>query len=150
VSDCWSAQLKTSAKKHQLCLAHLIRELANFEEALICKWCVGLKAHLKQAIVRKNEFQEIDYLHPPSSVIEIEFELDQMLAVDYTNFHPKTKAFIKRLLKNRNSIFTFLYYQEVPYDNNGSERAIRNVKIKKKYQGLFEVKMEPNDSQFFV
>jgi hypothetical protein len=30
VSDCWASQLKTQAKAHQLCIAHLLRELLNF------------------------------------------------------------------------------------------------------------------------
>jgi len=137
VSDCWSAQLKTPAFKHQLCLAHLFRELANFEEALCCKWSVELKLLLKQAIALKKDFQPVDYLHPPPSVVEIECKLDEMLAIDYINFHPKTKAFIKRLIKRRENIFTFFYYAEVPFDNNGSERAIRNVKVKNKISGCF-------------
>lgn len=140
VSDCWSAQLKTPAFKHQLCLAHLLRELTNFEEALSCKWSVELKLLLKKAIALKKDFQLTDYLHPPISVVEIECKLDEMLATDYINFHPKTKAFIKRLIKRRENIFTFLYYAEVPFDNNGSERAIRNVKVKNKISGCFRTK----------
>ena len=34
VSDSLSAQLKTVAKRHQLCIAHLMRELNYFEEIL--------------------------------------------------------------------------------------------------------------------
>ena len=55
-----------------------------------------------------------------------------MLQVDTSHFHQKQKAFVKHLIKNQESIFTFLYYSPVPYDNNGSERAIRNVKVKTK------------------
>ncbi|WP_394346888.1 IS66 family transposase [Pedobacter nototheniae] len=47
------------------------------------------------------------------------------------------QAFLKRLLKNRNSIFTFLHHLKVPPDNNASERAVRNVKIKTKVSGRF-------------
>lgn len=137
VSDCWSAQLKTPAVKHQLCLAHLIRELTNFEEALSCKWSIELKALLKQAINLKREFKQMDYLHPPATVKEIELKLEQSLCIDSDHFHAKIKAFIKRLIKNKDSILTFLYYQEVPFDNNGSERAIRNIKVKNKVSGSF-------------
>jgi hypothetical protein len=44
----------------------------------------------------------------------------------------------KRFLKYRNSIFTFLYHLKVPPDNNASERAIRNVKVKQKISGQFK------------
>ena len=137
VSDCWPSQLKTLAFKHQLCLAHLLRELTNFEEALGCKWSIELKLLLLQAIGLKKGFKSADYLQPQASVTEIEDKLDEMLAIDYSNFHPKTKAFIKRLIKRRENVFPFLYHEHVPSDNNGSERAIRNVKVKNKISGCF-------------
>ena len=137
VSDCWSAQLKTPAKRHQLCLAHLIRELTNFEDALQCAWSSQLKLLLKKAIALKQGLQDHDYLHPPPCVIALELQLERMLEVDVGNFHPKPKAYVKRLIKNKESVFTFLYYRNVPYDNNGSERAIRNVKVKNKISGSF-------------
>ena len=43
--------------------------------------------------------------------------------------------FILRKLKD--AVFTFLYDQNVPYDNNGSERAIRKTKIKMKVSQAF-------------
>ena len=137
VSDCWSAQLKTPAKKHQLCLAHLLRELTNFEEALNCKWSVELKVLLKKSIALKQKLQAIDYLNAPLLIKELEQEFKKLLEVDTSHFHRKTKAFVKRLIKNQESVFTFLNYAEVPYDNNGSERAIRNVKVKNKISGSF-------------
>ena len=42
VSDCWAAQLKVVAFLHQLCIAHLLRELRNFQDALSCKWSIAL------------------------------------------------------------------------------------------------------------
>ncbi len=47
-------------------------------------------------------------------------------------------TFQKRLLKYRPYIFTFLYREEVPADNNGSETAVRNIKVKQKVSGQFK------------
>jgi len=38
----------------------------------------------------------------------------------------------------KNQIFTFLEHPNIPPDNNGSERAIRNVKVKIKVSGQFK------------
>jgi transposase len=43
----------------------------------------------------------------------------------------------KRLKKRKHEVFNFLFYPHVPYDNNASERAIRNLKVKQKVSGGF-------------
>ena len=43
-------------------------------------------------------------------------------------------AFFKRMTKYKDYLFNFLHYPDVLADNNCSERAIRNVKVKQKYQ----------------
>lgn len=67
-----------------------------------------------------------------------ENQLTELLQIDYSGKHEKLRAFIKRLIKNRDAILTFLYYLEVPPDNNGSERAIRNAKVKMKISNQFK------------
>jgi hypothetical protein len=47
-------------------------------------------------------------------------------------------AFQRRMIKYENYLFTFLFNPEVPPDNNGSERAIRNIKVKHKISGYFK------------
>ena len=137
VSDCWSSQLKVNAKRHQLCFAHLFRELSNFVESLGSQWSAQMKALFKRAIELKNVMTDNDYLNPPQEVDRLNGELDELLKTDYSKFHTREQAFVKRMIKNRHSIFTFLTHPLVPPDNNASERAIRNVKVKMKVSGQF-------------
>ena len=137
VSDCWASQLKTKAKAHQPCMAHLLRELLNFEKSLQDSWSVKMKELFYRAIELKHTMLTEDYQNPPEEVAILNRELDELPAVDISDFHKKEQAFIKRLRKNRQSIFTFLIYQNVPPDNNASERAIRNVKVKTKVSSQF-------------
>lgn len=138
VTDCWAAQLKTFAKAHQLCIAHLMRELNNFIEALDCQWSLQMKQLLKQALELKVQLNSDDYLNGNVNVKLLETQLDILLQTELETKHTKVKAFIKRLNKNRNSILTFLHHPKVPPDNNGSERAIRTAKVKMKVSNQFK------------
>jgi len=140
VSDCWSSQLKVIARAHQLCMAHLLRELTNFVENLKSEWSARMKELFMTAIELKNKMTETHYLNPPDEVTKLNEELDQLLETDCSKFHRKEQALIKRLNKHRQSIFTFLSHPNVPPDNNASERAIRNVKTKTKVSGQFRNK----------
>ncbi len=44
-------------------------------------------------------------------------------------------TFYKRMRREQQNLFIFLYIEEVPGDNNASERAIRNIKVKQKISG---------------
>ena len=140
VSDCYASQLKTQAKEHQLCIAHLLRELLNFEKNLHDRWSVRMKKLLCRALELKKQMTGNDYRNPPKQVKEINEQLDELLSVDYSTFHKKEQAFIKRLVKHRGSILTFLTHEKVPPTNNASEQAIRNIKFKTKVSGQFRNK----------
>jgi hypothetical protein len=140
VSDCWASQLKVTAKAHQLCMAHLLRELTNFVENLKSDWSLQMKDLFKRSIELKRKMTEEQYLNPPEEVTKLNDELDRLLKTDYSKFHNKEQAFIKRLIKHRKSVFTFLTHPDVPPDNNASERAIRNIKVKTKVSGQFRNK----------
>jgi transposase len=140
VSDCWGSQLKVAARAHQLCMAHLLRELTNFVENLKSEWSAQMKELFLCAIELKRKMTDDHYLHPSEEVTKLNAELDKLLQTDYAKFHRKEQAFIKRLIKHRQSVFTFLTHPNVPPDNNASERAIRNVKVKTKVSGQFRNK----------
>lgn len=138
VSDSLPAQLKIKTLAKQLCFAHLMRELKNFEESFDSKWAGELKLLFKKSLDYKKSMGENEYSDSNIKIQEFEQELSILLAVDVSNKHKREKAFIRRLIKNRNSIFTFLQIKEVPPDNNGAERAIRNVKVKMKISNQFK------------
>ena len=137
VSDCYAAQLKASAKAHQLCIAHLLRELLNFEKNLRSAWSVRMKDLLMRAWNLKKAMTADDYRPPPQEVTSINTQLDELLTVDESGFNKKEQALVRRLRKHRTGILTFLHHEYVPPDNNASERAIRNVKVKTKVSGQF-------------
>jgi len=41
VHDCWSSHFKIICKTHQLCIAHLLRELVFFEQKYQSKWATN-------------------------------------------------------------------------------------------------------------
>ena len=65
--------------------------------------------------------------------------MDNLLAEKLDPKHKELIAFQKRIARYRDHVFTFLYHPRVPPDNNGSERAIRNVKVKQKISGQFKI-----------
>ena len=137
VSDSLSAQLKTNAKRHQLCLAHLLRELKYFEQLFRHKWAMDMKVLLKRAIKLKNTMALEQYNEPLEERMAILKEFDVLINKTLPEEVSKIFPFQKRLKKRKCQVFNFLFYPDVPYDNNGSEQAIRNVKVKQKVSGNF-------------
>lgn len=137
VSDSLGAQLKTQALLHQLCLAHLLRELNAFIEITKNTWPVKMKRLFGKAIKFKQTWKQEKYSQPNVQRDQIMKEFQVLLDQSLEYEVPKLTAFHKRLIKRKESVFPFLFYPEVPFDNNGSERAIRNIKVKQKVSGGF-------------
>lgn len=133
-SDRWKPQLKTHAKGHQLCTSHLLRDLKYLIELEKTIWADSMKQLLLKAIELKRQCAEYARDHP--NVMEIENMMDVLLAEPLDK--SKTLTFQKSIIKNKEYVFSFLYHAEVPPDNNGSERAIRTIKVKQKVSGQFK------------
>lgn len=136
VSDAWPAQLATPAKSHQLCMAHLLRDLKYFVDILKDSWSEKVNYIIRDALQLKKKLLDKEKKIPITEIRKLERRLNKLLKQESPP--GKITAFKKRLIKNRNYIFEFLNYDNVPSDNNGSERAIRNVKVKQKVSGQFK------------
>lgn len=140
-SDRLAAQLKTATKAKQFCLPHLFRDLNFLEEQEQVDWATQFKEVLKHALKLRSTAEQNGqaWARAEDKVQKLENQLNQLLAqsIDKDVF-PQTLTFQKSMIKGRNYLFTFLYDLEVPPDNNASERAVRNVKVKQKISGQFK------------
>jgi hypothetical protein len=125
-------RLKTPSKGKQLCLPHLVRNLNELKDRYQSKWAHRAKEIFLQIMIlcQQNRINKADK-------IQIEQEIDTLLNRPLKKSKKKVKTFLKRLLKNRKHLTTCLYLRKVPPDNNASERAIRNVKVKQKVSCQF-------------
>ncbi len=76
----------------------------------------------------------------------LEQRLDVILETSLDKSHKEAVSIQKRLVKYRQSTRLFYYHHKVPPDNNASERAIRNVKVKQKISGQFK---SETDAEYF-
>ena len=97
-----------------------------------------LKALLKHAVFLKSQMKSHEYQQTNLARNFIQRETFKILSGDHSGEHKKVKSLMKKLNNCRKHIFEFLYNENVPPDNNGSERAIRNVKVKQKISTMFK------------
>jgi transposase len=140
VHDRWPCHFQMEAKAHQICTAHLLRELNYINELYRnkCKWATAFKSLLQDAIQLKRELSTADYYYPNIKRQALFERLDQWLLYPVNEQHHKSKNLQKKLLAKRDCIIYFLVQSNVSPDNNGSERAIRNIKVKQKISGQFK------------
>lgn len=136
--DCWKSHFQTPALDHQLCIAHLLRELNYFIEVHKNPWAIKFHQLLLDSLKVKQKMKHDDYYKSHQPKIDIEDRLDKLLHEDVDEKISELVTFHKRIVKYKGYLFNYLKYPDVPPDNNGSERAIRNVKVKQKISGQFK------------
>jgi hypothetical protein len=87
-------------------------------------------------IVNALALRKTDYI-TKASVDEILRSFGDLINEPINSALKEVIPFHKRMVKYADFVFNFLQYEDVPPDNNGSERAIRNFKTKLKFNGLF-------------
>ncbi len=134
VSDCWASYFKTNAKSHQICTAHILRELQYLTERYKNQTWSGRMTKLIKVALTARKSQNID----PNIISQITNRLKKLLNEVVDKSFKKMIALQNRLKKYHDYLFLFLKNKLVPPDNNGSERAIRNFKVKQKVSGFFK------------
>lgn len=141
ITDRWAAQLKANTKGHQVCLAHLLRNIIFLDEAEKHPFAAQFKellldifAHKKISIQQQKAFNSED-----KEAKIIEKRLNDLLTLSIENEkYQKTLTFQISMIKLRQQLLPCLYQLDIPPDNNTSEQAIRNIKVKQKVSGQFK------------
>ena len=132
VCDCYNAQMKAPAKKHQLCLTHQLRNLQAVVEAFPKHfWARQVQRLFRYAIHLHNQRQNLSTEVFLNRVERIEKCFDPLLD------QPLDPPDARRYQKYRNAILVFLHRTDVCPTNNVSERLLRPAVIHRKVSGGF-------------
>lgn len=133
VTDRHSAYFALNFLSHQICLAHILREVAYLNETdQTQQWSRELQVLLQEAIHQRNQH--------PDKVIDASpwlTRLDRLLTQNVEHLKDEFRRLKNGLIKCRDYVFKFLENPAIPPDNNASERGIRKLKIKQKISGTF-------------
>lgn len=134
VSDFWGAYNKIACAQRQTCLVHLLRDLEFVEQYKRpgpnwAPFAKKLRRLLGDAIRlwKRNAVPVAEYA---SRRARIDLRLQELLTETWDD--PQAKRLIKRLRRHQNDLFTFLDHDDVPFENNHAERAIRPAVIIRK------------------
>jgi transposase len=134
VTDRHASYFNMETAGHQLCLAHLLRDLIYMSESNPEQtWAPAMLNLLRDSIHWRKSvpFGEIN-------TNDIKDRFNVLINQNNASLDKKSEALRKSLVKHKEHIFQFLEREDVPYDNNASERAIRPLKVKQKVSGMFK------------
>jgi transposase len=110
VHDCWKPYFSTDCQTHQICTAHLLRELKYLDKLYNESWTSDFKDLISAALELKRELRETDYLQPVVQRNILETRLDELLLKPVDSKHKKLLAFKDRMIKYRKYLLLFLYH----------------------------------------
>jgi len=138
VRDGWIVYLCFTQAVHQTCLSHLItrsREMIAVSTPAAARFPQAVKTVLQAALDLRDRRDGGD-ISPHGLTVargRLEAELDRLLAGSYRS--PANERFASHLYRERNCIFTFLYYPGLDAANWRGEQAIRPAVVTRKVWG---------------
>jgi transposase len=137
VSDLWKPQLNAPAERHQICLAHQLRELQYVVDRERSPWAQECQALFRLAIHRAHQRDrgELWGAAYTAAVRKIETTGEALLATPVAG--AEASRLWVRFREHREHLFKFLYDPAVPPTNNASEQALRPSVVHRKVTGGF-------------
>src|SRR3954447_5137543 len=135
VSDLGKPQVGAPAERHQICLAHQLRELQYVVDREQSAWAQDCQAVFRLAIHRAHQRDagELWGAAYTTAVAAIERRCDALLATPVEG--PEASRLWVRFREHREHLFVFLYDPTVPPTNNASEQALRNSVVHRQVTG---------------
>lgn len=145
ISDRYAAQLKIIAF-HQICLAHLCRELKWLIQAENSIWALNMRTFLQKIIRTRNDYGEQWNPHDESIkqlTKQYQDELSKLLSKPPSKAKkgkdkPKELILYEQLNIHQDKITHFLYNPRVSPTNNLAEQLLRSFVIHRKVNGEFK------------
>jgi transposase len=134
VADRYAAQ-NGHAKERQLCLAHLLRDAQYAIDEGDTGFAPGFKALLMRAVAIGRRRETLKDTTLVQYQADLDRRLDRLLGTPPTT--PSGAKLARAIRKCRNDLFVFVIRRDVPYTNNGCERALRPSVVFRKVTGCF-------------
>jgi transposase len=147
VHDAWAPYDSYVDVEHQLCCAHVQRELQAVTDTAEpdVDWCWATQAHDALVTMQKLVADAIatgaDAVNPDALDTQIQlYRCAVQIGITSTTARSdkvmrKHNALARRLLDRQDDYLRFTRDWRIPADNNGSERDIRMIKIRQKISG---------------
>ncbi len=135
ISDRYGGQMGWARREHQVCLAHLIRDVQYAIEAGDAVFAPGLKGLLKRACAIGRRRDRVTDATLKSYEADLNRRLDRLMALVPT--HPAGGKLQTVIRKIRRHLFVFVQNRDLTATNNGAERALRPCAVYRKITNGF-------------
>jgi transposase len=135
ISDRLAAQMGWATTDHQVCLAHLLRDIQYAIDAGDAAFAPGLKTLIKRAVRIGHRRPSLADTTLVTYHSRLQAKLDELLKiVPETRSGQKLQRIIKRFRQN---LFVFITNRDIPPTNHGSEQALRPCVVFRKVTNCF-------------
>ena len=135
ISDRYGGQMGWARCEHQVCLAHLIRDVQYAIDAGDPGFAPGLKSLLKRACAIGRRRDRLSDATLKSYEADLDRRLDRLMA--RVPSHPAGGKLQTVIRKIRRHLFVFVQNRDLTATNNGAERALRPCAVYRKITNGF-------------